>query len=603
MDHKNDQETPRASAPTLDPDAFARNLALLIEEGGKAMAAYLKPREDGKAREQMAEDIADVVKTLSQVGEYWMADPQRTLEAQASLVKGYMDLWAQTMRRMSGEPAEPVVKPDAKDRRFAHPEWSTNPFFDTMKQMYLLTAGWAEKLVRDAETLDAETKLKANFYVRQLASAISPSNFVLTNPELFHETLGSSADNLVRGMQMLTEDITAGKGDLKIRQSDHEEFEVGRNLAASAGKVIFENELFQLIQYAPATETVMSIPLLVVPPWINKFYVLDLTPEKSFIKWMVDQGLTVFVISWVNPEAEHADKSFSDYMRDGILTALKQIETVTGEKRAHTVGYCVGGTLLAVTLGYLSSNNEDRIESATLLTTQIDFTHAGDLKVFVGEEQIAKLEARMREQGYLEASKMATAFNLLRANDLVWPFVVNNYLRGKKPFPFDILYWNSDSTRLPAANHAFYLRNCYLENKLSKGLMTIENTKIDLSKVNIPIYNLATREDHIAPAKSVFLGSQFFGAPVKFVLAGSGHIAGVVNSPLKQKYQYWTGDAPKGDLDSWLTTAEEHIGSWWPDWLAWLSTMSGARVPAREPGGGKLTPIEDAPGRYVKVRA
>jgi polyhydroxyalkanoate synthase len=603
MEHKKDQETPRAPAPALDPDAFARNLALLIEESGKAMAAYLKPREDGKAREQMAEDIADVVKTLSQVGEYWMADPQRTLEAQTNLFKGYMDLWAQTMRRMSGEPAEPVIKPDAKDRRFAHPEWSTNPFFDTMKQMYLLTAGWAEKLVRDAETLDTETKLKANFYVRQLASAISPSNFVLTNPELFHETLGSSADNLVRGMQMLTEDITAGKGDLKIRQSDSGEFEVGRNLAASAGKVIFENELFQLIQYAPATETVMSIPLLVVPPWINKFYVLDLTPEKSFIKWMVDQGLTVFVISWVNPEAEHAEKSFSDYMRDGILTALKQIEIVTGEKRAHTIGYCVGGTLLAVTLGYLAAKNEDRIESATLLTTQIDFTHAGELKVFVGEEQIAKVEARMREQGYLEASKMATAFNLLRANDLIWPFVVNNYLRGRKPFPFDILFWNSDSTRLPAANHAFYLRNCYLENKLSKGLMTVENTKIDLSKVNIPIYNLATREDHIAPAKSVFLGSQFFGAPVKFVLAGSGHIAGVVNSPLKPKYQYWTGDAPNGDLDAWLASAEEHLGSWWPDWLTWLSNMSGERVPAREPGGGKLAPIEDAPGRYVKVRA
>ncbi|HVT55616.1 MAG TPA: class I poly(R)-hydroxyalkanoic acid synthase [Xanthobacteraceae bacterium] len=603
MEHKKDQETPRAPAPALDPDAFARNLALLVEESGKAMAAYLKPREDGKAREQMAEDIADVVKTLSQVGEYWMADPQRTLEAQASLFKGYMDLWAQTMRRMSGEPAEPVIKPDAKDRRFAHPEWSTNPFFDAMKQMYLLTASWGEKLVRDAETLDPETKLKANFYVRQLASAISPSNFVLTNPELFHETLGSSADNLVRGMQMLTEDITAGKGDLKIRQSDTGEFEVGRNLAASAGKVIFENELFQLIQYAPTTETVMSIPLLVVPPWINKFYVLDLTPDKSFIKWMVDQGLTVFVISWVNPEAEHAEKSFSDYMRDGILTALKQIETVTGEKRAHTIGYCVGGTLLAVTLGYLAAKNEDRVESATLLTTQIDFTHAGELKVFVGEEQIAKVEARMREQGYLEASKMATAFNLLRANDLIWPFVVNNYLRGKKPFPFDILYWNSDSTRLPAANHAFYLRNCYLENKLSKGLMTVENTKIDLSKVNIPIYNLATREDHIAPAKSVFLGSQFFGAPVKFVLAGSGHIAGVVNSPLKPKYQYWTGDAPKGDFESWLTSAEEHIGSWWPDWLTWLSNMSGERVPAREPGGGKLAPIEDAPGRYVKVRA
>lgn len=603
MDRKNDTETPGAQPPALDPDAFARNLARLVEESGKAMAAYLKPREDGKARDEMAEDIADVVKTLNQVGEYWMADPKRTLEAQTNLFKGYMDLWAQTMRRMSGEPTEPVIRPDARDKRFAHPEWSSNPFFDTIKQMYLLTAGWAEKLVRDAETLDEETKLKANFYVRQLAGAISPSNFVLTNPELFHETLGSSADNLVRGMQMLTEDIHAGKGSLKIRQSDHDGFEVGRNLALSPGKVIFENELFQLIQYAPATETVMSTPVLVVPPWINKFYVLDLTPDKSFIKWMVDQGLTVFVVSWVNPDAEHAEKSFSDYMRDGILTALDRIETVTGERRVHTIGYCVGGTLLAVTLGYLAAKAEDRIESATLLTTQIDFTHAGELKVFVGEDQIANLERRMKEFGYLDASKMSTAFNLLRANDLVWPFVVNNYLRGKKPFPFDILFWNSDSTRLPAANHAFYLRNCYLENKLSKGLMTIENTKIDLSRVNIPIYNLATREDHIAPAKSVFLGSQFFGAPVKFVLAGSGHIAGVVNSPIKQKYQYWTGDAPKGALDEWLTTAEEHLGSWWPDWLSWLSNMSGERVPAREPGGGKLTPIEDAPGRYVKVRA
>ena len=603
MDSNNENKTPGAETPALDPDALARNLARLVEEGGKAMAAYLKPREDGKAREEMAEDLADVVRTLSQVAEYWMADPKRTLEAQTNLFKGYMDLWSQTMRRMAGEPTEPIVQPDAKDRRFAHPEWSTNPFFDTMKQMYLLTAGWAEKLVRDADTLDEQTKMRANFYVRQLASAISPSNFVLTNPELFHETLGSSGDNLVRGMQMLTEDITAGKGDLKIRQSDYEGFEVGRNLATSAGKVIFENELFQLIQYAPATETVMSIPVLVVPPWINKFYVLDLTPEKSFIKWMVEQGLTVFVISWVNPDAAHSEKSFSDYMRDGILTAIERIETVTGEKRAHTIGYCVGGTLLAVTLGYLAAKNEDRVESATLLTTQIDFTHAGELKVFVGEEQIASLERRMKESGYLEASRMATAFNLLRANDLVWPFVVNNYLRGKKPLPFDILFWNSDSTRLPAANHAFYLRNCYLENKLSKGLMSIDNTKIDLSRVNIPIYNLATREDHIAPAKSVFLGSQFFGAPVKFVLAGSGHIAGVVNSPLKQKYQYWTGDAPKGELESWLATAEEHAGSWWPDWLAWLSTMSGERVPARTPGGGKLAPIEDAPGRYVKVRA
>ncbi len=601
MDRKGEKDPPAPGA--LDPDAFARNLARLIEQGGKAMAAYLKPRETGENREEMAEEVADVLKTFGQVAEYWMSDPQRALEAQTSLVKGYMELWTQTMRRMSGEKTEPIIAPNEKDRRFVHPEWSSNPFFDTMKQAYLIGADWAERMVRDAQALDDHTRHKADFYVRQLAGAVSPSNFVLTNPELFHETLSSNADNLVRGMTMLTEDIEAGKGDLKIRQSDSSKFEVGKNLALSPGKVIFENELFQLIQYSPTTETVMSIPVLVVPPWINKFYVLDLTPEKSYIKWMVDQGLTVFVISWVNPDASLAEKSFENYMRDGILSALSKVETVTGEKRAHAVGYCVGGTLLAVTLGYMAAKADERITSATLLATQVDFTHAGDLKVFVGEEQIAGLERRMKEAGYLDAAKMATAFNMLRANDLVWPYIVNNYLRGKTPFPFDLLYWNSDSTRLPAANHAFYLRNCYLENKLSKGLMTIGNVRIDLKKVNIPVYNLATREDHIAPAKSVFLGSKFFGAPVKFVLAGSGHIAGVVNSPNKPKYQYWTGNDANGDFDSWIASAEEHKGSWWPDWLSWVSTMGDERVPAREPGSGKLKAIEDAPGRYVRVRA
>jgi polyhydroxyalkanoate synthase len=532
-----------------------------------------------------------------------MSDPARTVEAQSSLVKGYMELWAQTMRRLSGEKAEPVATPDEKDRRFVHPEWSSNPFFDTMKQAYLITTNWAQRMVRDAQSLDDDTRQKADFYVRQLAGAISPSNFVLTNPELFHETLGSNAENLVRGMTMLREDIEAGKGDLKIRQSDYSKFEVGKNLALTPGKVIFENELFQLIQYSPTTETVMSIPILVVPPWINKFYVLDLTPEKSYIKWMVDQGLTVFVISWVNPDASLAGKGFEDYMRDGIMAALERVEIVTGEKRVHAVGYCVGGTLLAVTLGYMAAKSDERITSATLLATQVDFTYAGDLKVFIGEDQIAGLERRMKETGYLDASKMATAFNMLRANDLIWPYVVNNYMRGKTPFPFDLLYWNSDSTRLPAANHAFYLRNCYLENKLSKGLMTIGKIRIDLKKVNIPIYNLATREDHIAPAKSAFLGSKCFGAPVKFVLAGSGHIAGVVNSPLKPKYQYWTGGEAQGDYESWLANADEHKGSWWPDWLEWIHTMSDERVPARQLGGGKLNPIEDAPGRYVKVRA
>ena len=588
---------------TINPEAFAANLARLVEEGGRAMAAYLKPREDGAAREEMAEEMATVMKTLGQVAEYWLADPKRALEAQTSLIQGYLNLWAATMRRMAGEPAEPIVTPDARDRRFSDPDWTASPFFDALKQAYLLTTDWATRMVREAEGVDEHTRHKADFYVRQLSAALSPSNFVLTNPELLRETFISNAENLVRGMKMLSEDIEAGKGDLKIRQSSSDLFEVGKNLATTAGKVVFENELFQLIQYSPSTEMVLRTPVLIVPPWINKFYVLDLAPEKSFLKWMVDRGLTVFVISWVNPDARLAGKRFEDYMRDGVLAALDAVKTVTEEPDAHAVGYCVGGTLLSVTLGYLAAKGERPVKSATLLATQVDFAHAGDLKVFVDEEQLQALEKRMRETGFLDAAKMATAFNMLRANDLIWPYIVNNYIKGKAPFPFDLLYWNSDSTRLPAANHTFYLRNCYLENKLSKGEMVVDNVKIDLKKVTAPIYNLATLEDHIAPAKSVFLGSKSFGGPVKFVLGGSGHIAGVVNAPSKTKYQYWTGNGPADDLEKWAEHADEHAGSWWPDWLVWIEQMSAELVPAREPGGGKLPQIEDAPGRYVKVRA
>jgi polyhydroxyalkanoate synthase len=348
---------------------------------------------------------------------------------------------------------------------------------------------------------------------------------------------------------------------------------------------------------------VLKRPLLIVPPWINKFYILDLTPEKSFIKWCVDQGLTVFCISWVNPDARLAAKGFEDYMREGPLAAMDVIKQVTGESKVHTIGYCVGGTLLAVTIAALAGKRQARVMSSTFFATQVDFTHAGDLKVFVDEDQIAALERRMKERGYLEGRKMATAFNLLRSNDLIWPYVVNNYLRGQAPFPFDLLYWNADATRMPAANHSFYLRNCYLENKLSRGAMQIDGKTLSLGKVTIPIYNLATREDHIAPARSVLLGSKLFGGPVRFVLSGSGHIAGVVNPPAKKKYQFWTGPTPQGDdVDAWLAQAQEHAGSWWPDWLDWLKGQDPRMVEAREPGGGTLTPIEDAPGSYVKVR-
>ena len=587
---------------TVDIEAFSRNLARLIEEGGRALAAYLKPREGGRDDSELADEIAEVVKTLSQVAEYWLADPQRTVEVQVSLGKAYLDLWASAVKRLAGETAPPVATPAPGDRRFNDPDWTQNQFFDFVKQAYLVTAQWADKLVGAAD-LNPHTKQKAEFYVRQITNALSPTNFVLTNPELLRETFVSNADNLVRGMHMLAEDIERGGGNLQIRQSDSSMFEVGRNLATTPGKVIFQNELMQLIQYAPSTETVLKRPLLIVPPWINKYYVLDLTPDKSFIKWCVDQGLTVFCISWANPDAHLAQKTFEDYVRQGPFAALDAIKEATGEDKVHAIGYCVGGTLLAVTLAAMAARHDKRIASATLFAAQVDFTYAGDLKVFVDEEQVKAIEHRMSERGYLDSRSMATVFNLLRSNDLLWPYVINNYLKGKSPFPFDLLYWNSDATRLPAANHSFYLRNCYLDNKLAKGSMMLGNAPIDLKAVTVPIYNLATREDHIAPAKSVMFGSKLFGGDVRFVVSGSGHIAGVINPPVKKKYQYWTGPKPRNaDVEGWLAKAKEHPGSWWPDWLLWITRQSPTEVPARVPGDGALKPIEDAPGRYVRVR-
>ena len=588
----------------VDVEAFSRNLARAIEQGGKALAAYMKPREEGKVEDALAADIADIVKTVAKILEYWLADPERTLQLQQSIGRSYLDLWASAMHRLTGEEFKPVVAPDPKDKRFADPEWSQNQFYDFLKQLYLLTVQWSERLVKDAEGIDEHTRRKAEFYIRQFANALAPSNFVFTNPELMRETLISNAANLANGLEMLSEDIAAGRGNLRIRQTDPSNFAVGRNLALTPGKVIYQNELMQLIQYEATTDEVFKVPLLIVPPWINKFYILDLTPEKSFIKWCVDRGFTVFVISWVNPDAHLAQKSFEQYMREGPLEAMDVIEKITGESKVHTIGYCVGGTLLAVTLAWLAAQKQDRVVSATMFAAQVDFTFAGDLKIFVDEDRIRALEQQMQEQGYLEASRMANTFNMLRSNDLVWPYVVNNYLKGKKPYPFDLLYWNSDATRMPAANHSFYLRNCYLNNRLTKGEMEIAGTHLKLSDVTVPVYNLATREDHIAPAKSVLYGSQFFGGPVRYVLAGSGHIAGVINPPgPKIKYQYWLGDAPKGDdVDKWMATATEHPGSWWPDWLDWIGKISDEKVSSRAVGGGQFEPIEDAPGSYVKMR-
>ncbi|MGL9617839.1 class I poly(R)-hydroxyalkanoic acid synthase [Bradyrhizobium sp. U531] len=595
-------ETPKPETK-FDAEAFAMNVARAMESGGKALAAYLKPRESGEVQDRPPAELAEVIKAFTSVAEYWLSDTSRSSDLQTKLAKDYLDLWGSAARRMAGQDAPPAIAPSPRDKRFADPEWKSNQFFDFVMQLYLLTTKWAQDLVRDAE-LDPHTRRKAEFYVQQVTNALSPSNFVLTNPEVLRETVASNGGNLARGLTMLAEDIAAGKGMLKIRQSNPDNLVVGVNMATTPGKVIYQNEMMQLIQYSPTTETVLRTPLLIVPPWINKFYILDLKPEKSYIKWCVDQGITVFVISWVNPDKRLGNKSWEDYMKEGPLTAMDVIEKLTGEMKVHTAGYCVGGTMLATTLAWLAEKRRQRVSSATFFAAQVDFTHAGDLLVFVDEDQIAALEQDMKTAGVLEGSKMAMAFNMLRSNDLIWSYVVSNYLKGQQPSAFDLLHWNSDATRMTASNHSYYLRNCYLENRLSTGTMVLDNTLLDLSKVKVPVYNLATREDHIAPAESVLYGSQFFGGPVKYVLSGSGHIAGVVNPPASNKYQYWTNDNVKDvNVAQWMKGAVEHKGSWWPDWRQWLGELDPEQVPARSVGSDALPPIEDAPGSYVRVRA
>ncbi|MFD1745109.1 PHA/PHB synthase family protein [Rhizobium helianthi] len=585
-----------------DPQALALNLARAVENFGKAATEWLGPRERGEVIDPL-DPVTEMVKTLSKVIEYWMSEPQRTMEAHMLLMQSYMGIWMNTLQRFSigADPLEPDNLP--KDKRFADEDWRKNPFFAFMRQVYLVTSTWAEKLAENASGLDDHTRHKALFYVKQLTAALSPANFALTNPEVFRQTVASNGANLVQGMRILAEDVAAGRGELRLRQTDGSKFRLGENVAITPGKVIARSDVCEVIQYDPSTDKVLKRPLLIIPPWINKFYILDLGPEKSFIKWCVDQGHTVFVISWVNPEERHAKLAWEDYIHEGIDFALDTVEKACGEKEVNAIGYCVGGTLLAAALALHAKSKSNRIRSVTFFTTQVDFTHAGELKVFVDQEQIEALEHQMNATGYLAGSKMAAAFNMLRASELIWPYVVSNYLKGEEPTPFDLLYWNSDSTRMTAANHAFYLRNCYLENRLSKGEMVLAGQKLSLADVKIPVYSLAAKEDHIAPARSVFLGCQSFGGDVTYVLSGSGHIAGVVNPPAKKKYQYWTNGQVTGTLEDWMKDAKETAGSWWPHWQAWIEKQDNQRVEARVPGGDRLNALCDAPGEYVRVKS
>jgi len=588
-----------------DPQEFAANMVKLVEESAKAMSVMMSHKPDQSSGPMStANELTAASKTMTDIAQRWMTEPQKLVEAQSDLMQEYVDLWANTTRRMMGEEVEPLAAPTVGDNRFKDPEWTDNPYFDYVKQFYLLSTNWAEALLEQTDGLDERERHKARFHLNQLASACSPTNFPATNPEVLRETLKTNARNLVEGLENLMKDMESSDDLLKISQTDLAAFDVGGNLATTPGKVVYQNDIMQLIQYEPQTKKVHETPLLIVPPWINKFYILDLTERKSFIRYVVSQGFTVFVISWVNPDERHADKSFSDYMKEGILEAAQKVKEETGQSKCNVVGYCVAGTLLSSTLAYLAVKRKKPFKSATFLTTQIDFSKAGDLTLLIGNEQLKAIEAIMAEKGYLDGSRMASVFNMLRPRDLIWPYIVNNYMLGKKPTAFDLLFWNQDSTRMPAANHNFYLAEFYGKNSLAEGDLELDDVSLDMRKVKLPVYELAAREDHIAPAVSVFRGSRLLGGPVEFVLAGSGHIAGVINppNPEKPKYQYWSGAFEGADLEHWLKKAKETPGSWWPHWIDWLSKQSGEQVKAREPGA-KLGTIEDAPGSYVRVQS
>ena len=594
-----DEETAEPRVP--DPVELSRAVAGIAQRSQRLVAEFLAQNAGATPA---TPDPLNLAGAFFEMTAKLLTDPAKLAEAQVSLWGDYMKLWQHTTSRFLGREEAPVIQPMPGDRRFRDPAWQENAVFDFIRQSYLLTARFMQKTAADVTGLDEHTRQKIAFYTRQFVDAMAPSNFVMTNPEVLRTTVETGGENLVKGLENMLDDLERGKGRLAIRMTDLDQFKPGENIAATPGKIVFQNALMQLIQYAPSTPTVHRRPLLIVPPWINKFYILDLRPQNSFIRWAVAQGHTVFVISWVNPDASLALKGFDDYMVEGPLAALDAIAKATGEAGVNAVGYCIGGTLLAITLAYMAKRGDHRIASATYLTTMVDFSEAGELGVFIDEEQIQTLEARMADHGVLDGADMAATFNMLRANDLIWSFVVNNYLLGKEPFPFDLLYWNADSTALPAAMHSFYLRNMYQENRLVRpGGIAVKGVPIDLTQIEVPSFILATKEDHIAPWRSCYAATRLYRGPTTFCLAGSGHIAGVINPPEARKYAHWTSRKRPPAPEQWLEEAKQVEGSWWTGWDRWVARFGHGEVPAREPGAGGLEVIEDAPGSYVKRRA
>jgi len=599
-------ETTAVERPDYDPVALAESLASAADKSAKVLGDFIA--RQAAAGKSMVTDEFGLTQAFLELAAKMLSNPYRLAETQMNLWWEYSALWQSSMLKLMGQSTAPVVEPAKSDKRFRHEDWEEHFLFDYVKQSYLIAARWLHNIVANVEGLDEHTRRKVDFFTRQYIDAWAPSNFALTNPEVFRETIASGGQNLVKGLNNLLDDIERGNGQLKISMTDSKAFELGVNIATTPGHVVFQNDLMQLIQYEPATAKVAKRPLLIMPPWINKYYILDLREKNSLIKWCVAQGLTVFVISWVNPDERHAAKDFVDYMLEGPMAALDAIEKATDEKEVNVLGYCLGGTLLAATLGHLAAKKDKRIVSASFMTSLIDFTGAGELEVFIDEEQVSSLERKMSERGYLEGSHMANTFNMLRSNDLIWSFVINNYLMGRDPFPFDLLHWNQDSTRMPAKMHSFYLRNMYMKNKLREpGGVSLAGTPIDLSKIAVPAYFVSAIEDHIAPWKTTYAGTQILGGKSRFVLSGSGHIAGMINPPEANKYGYWTNEKLPASAEEWFKGAKQHQGSWWKDWIDWLQPQLGPQVAAREVGkaGGKSRArvIEAAPGSYARQRA
>ena len=591
----------RAARPAGSAEETAERWKRIAEQSTRVSTAFWKSQSAAAGAEFQLVDPAAVSKAFGEFAASLMSDPGKLAKASADYWQNSARLWGAEVARMQG--AETELPPLAPDRRFRGSAWEAHATFDYLRRSYLLASDWMRDLIAETD-MDPEQRRRVAFYTRQFLSAASPANFAATNPEVLKRVAETDGQNLIDGLEHFLSDLEKGKGQLRISMTDESAFEVGRNVAATPGKVIFQNDMMQLIQYAPMTDSVARRPLLFVPPWINKFYVMDLQPKNSLIRWAVEQGHTLFVISWVNPDASLGDKSFADYMHSGPLAALDAIAEATGESGVNILGFCIGGILTASTLAWMAAQGDNRIASATFLATMFDFSDVGETSVFVDEEQVARIEKHAAEKGYLEGRHLANMFSLMRENDLIWSFVVANYLMGRDPIPFDLLFWNADSTHLPANMLAYYLRRFYLENGLATpGKIVLDGVPIDLGKIRAPCYIFATRDDHIAPWPACHAGAGMIGAPTEFLLGGSGHIAGVINPPAAEKYGYWSSGSDSADSDAWLASATRRPGSWWTHWSEWLNQHRNGEAPARQPGDGKLEPLEDAPGSYVKRRA